>query len=203
MGTELVISLAVVLAVLVIGALVVAVRSRRIGARGDEQAEAWALCRSIAEEVGGLVVVPDDAGWPRLTGIVEGVTIEIDAHNYIGSAREPMLGMRCHIGGAEHAPNAAVWIGEIPALHTEFGRPRPLGDPDGLFEVHTRVESTGSDWWNEPGLQETLLSLPGAGVLLVDGALTVIFSELQAWCVRSAMEIPPLIQRGVCRVTIH
>ena len=203
MLTELVISLAVALAILAVGALVIAVRSRRLDARGGEQAEAWALCRSIADEVGGLVVTPDDAGWPRLTGIVEGVTIEIDAHNYVAGSREPMLGMRCRIGGAEHAPNAAVWIGEIPALHTEFGRPRPLGDPDRLFEVYTRAEPTASDWWNEPGLQETLLSLPGAGVLLVDGSLTVFFSELHALCVRSAMEIPPLVQRGVCRVTIH
>lgn len=203
MGIELVIGLAVALAILVALALGIAVRTRRLGARGSDQAEAWRLCESIAEEVGGLVVVPDDAGWPRLTGFIDGVSIEIDAHNYIGNGREPHLGLRCTLPSAERAPNAAVWIGEVAALHTEFGRPRPLGDPDGFFEVHTRAEPTGSDWWQEPGLQDALLSLPGAGVLLVDGTLTVVFSELNVWSVQAALQIPGVIQRGVSRVTIH
>jgi len=193
---------AIALALVVGAALVMAVRSRREGGR-DEKSEAWAWCRAVAEEVGGLVVVADDEGWPRLTGIAAGVPVEIDANNAIGALREAFLGLRCHLPSASDAPNAAVWVGEVPALHTEFGRPRPLGDPDGLFEVHTRAEPSGSDWWAEPGLQEALLSLPGAGVLLVDGQLTVVFAELDAHSVRVALSIPEMIQRGVSRVTIH
>lgn len=196
------IAAAIALALVVGTALVMAVRSRREGGR-DEKSEAWAWCRALAEEVGGLVVVADGEGWPRLTGIAAGVPVEIDANNAIGALREAFLGLRCHLPSASHAPNAAVWVGEVPALHTEFGRPRPLGDPDGLFEVHTRAEASGSDWWAEPGLQEALLSLPGAGVLLVDGHLTVVFAELDAHSVRVALSIPEMIQRGVNRVTIH
>ncbi len=196
--------IALVLAVLLFGgaALAMAVRSRRLGAR-DEKSEAWAFCRAVAEEVGGLVVAADEAGWPRLTGLAAGVPVEIDANNRIGTLPEVHLGLRCYLPAAAEAPNAAVWIGEVASLHTEFGRPRPLGDPDGLFEVHTRAEPTASDWWAEPDLQEALLSLPGAGVLLVDGQLTVTFAELDAHSVRVALSIPEMIQRGVSRVTLH
>ncbi|MEZ4336134.1 MAG: hypothetical protein R3B82_05855 [Sandaracinaceae bacterium] len=192
------------LALLLVGgaALVMAVRSRRLGAR-DDKSEAWAWCRSVAEEVGGLMVVADGEGWPRLTGLAAGVPIEIDANNQIGTLPEVHLGLRCYLPSATGAPNAAVWIGEVASLHTEFGRPRPLGDPDGLFEVHTRTEPTASDWWAEPDLQEALLSLPGAGILLVDGQLTIVFAELDAHSVRVVLSIPEMIQRGVSRVTIH
>lgn len=196
------IGLAVLLALLGIGALAIAIRERREGAR-DDRSEAWAYCQTIADEIPGLMVVGDDYGWPRLTGLISGFSVEIDAQNRVGTSREPMLGMRCYLDSALHAPNAAVWVGEVAALHTEFGRPRPLGDPDGLFEVHTRAEPTTSDWWAEPGLQEALLSLPGAGLLLVDGALTVVFLELDVLSVRTALSIPALIQRGVSRVTLH
>ena len=196
--------IAVAIALVLVGAvsLVMAVKTRREGAK-DEKTQAWGYCQTIAEEIGGLLVVADDEGWPRLTGIVGGVSVEIDANNQIGSAREAFLGMRCYIDAALHAPNAAVWIGEVAALHTEFGRPRPLGDPDGLFEVHTRAEPTTSDWWHEPDLLEALLSLPGAGLLLVDGALTVVFQELDTESVRTALSIPAVIRRGVRRVTLH
>jgi len=199
---ELATALVIALSVLFLGALGLAVRQRRALGR-DEKTEAWAYCQSIADEVGGLVVVSDEDGWPRLSGIVGSVNVEIDAHNRIGTANEMHLGLRCHLATAEQAPNAAVWIGESPALHTEFGRPRPLGDPDGLFEVHTRAEPTASDWWAEPDLREALLSLPGAGVLLVDGDLTVVFAELDAESVRTALTIPEVIVRGVRRVTLH
>jgi len=199
---ELATALVIALAVLFVGALGFAVRQRRELGR-DEKTEAWAYCQAIADEVGGLVVVSDEDGWPRLTGIVGGFNVEIDAHNRIGTLNEMHLGLRCHLPSAEHAPNAAVWIGESPSLHTEFGRPRPLGDPDGLFEVHTRAEPTASDWWSEPELREALLSLPGAGLLLVDGNLTVVFAELDAESVRTALAIPEVIVRGVRRVTLH
>ncbi len=196
------IGLLIALAVVASAGLVMAIRARREGAR-DEKSEAWAYCQSIADEITGLLVVPDEHGWPRLTGIIGGVSVEIDAQNQVGTAREPYLGLRCYLDSALRAPNAAVWIGEVAALHTEFGRPRPLGDPDGLFEVHTRAEPTTSDWWMEPELQEALLSLHGAGLLLVDGQLTVIFEELSVESVRVALSIPSVIQRGVRRVTLH
>lgn len=199
---ELATALVIALAALFVGALGWAVRQRRALGR-DEKTEAWAYCQQIADEVGGLVVVSDEDGWPRLTGIVGSFNVEIDAHNRIGTTSEMHLGLRCHLPSAAHAPNAAVWIGESPALHTEFGRPRPLGDPDGLFEVHTRAEPTASDWWAEPALREALLSLPGAGLLLVDGNLTVVFAELDAESVRTALAIPEVIVRGVRRVTLH
>lgn len=196
------IALAVTVAVLTGAALWMAVRSRREGAR-DEKTEAWAYCQGVADEVGGLTVVADDEGWPRLSGMAAGVPVEIDANNRVGAGREALLGLRCYLPAAFHAPDAAVWIGEVPALHTEFGRPRPLGDPDGLFEVHTRVEPSGSDWWTEPDLQDALLSLQGAGILLVEGKLTVVFAELDAHSVRTVLSIPEMIQRGVSRVTLH
>ncbi|MCB9594187.1 MAG: hypothetical protein H6719_15755 [Sandaracinaceae bacterium] len=196
------IAAAVAIAVLSSVALWMAIRSRREGAR-DEKSEAWAYCQAIAEEVGGLTVGADDEGWPRLHGMVAGVPVEIDANNQVGTNRELLLGLRCYLPTAFHAPNAAVWIGEVPALHTEFGRPRPLGDPDGLFEVHTRAAPTLSDWWTEPGLQDALLSLHGAGILLVEGQLTVVFAELDADSVRTALSIPEMILRGVSRVTLH
>jgi len=199
---EITIGLLIALAVIVASGLVLAVRARRAGAR-DSTSDAWAYCQTIADEIPGLLVVPDEHGWPRLTGIIHGVSVEIDAQNQISATQLPFLGLRCYLDAALHAPNAAVWIGEVAALHTEFGRPRPLGDPDGLFEVHTRAEPTTSDWWMEPELQEALLSLTGAGLLLVDGALTVVFSELDVYSVRTALSIPALIQRGVRRVTLH
>ncbi|MBX3273395.1 MAG: hypothetical protein KF729_24240 [Sandaracinaceae bacterium] len=199
---EVMIAIAVALLLIGGGALVLAVRSRREGAR-DERSDAWLYVQSVAEEVGGLSVVADEDGWPRLCGLAAGVPVEIDGNNVVGTLREPRLGLRCYLPAAAEAPNAAVWLGAVPALHTEFGRPSPLGDPDGLFEVHTRAESSGSDWWSEPDLQEALLSLAGAGVLLVDGHLTVVFSELDAHSVRVALSIPETIERGVSRVTLH
>ena len=199
---EVMVAIAVALLLIGGGALVLAVRSRREGAR-DERSDAWAYVQSVAEEVGGLSVIADDDGWPRLCGLAAGVPVEIDGNNVVGALREPRLGLRCYLASAAEAPNAAVWLGEVPALHTEFGRPSPLGDPDGLFEVHTRAESSGSDWWSEPDLQEALLSLPGAGLLLVDGHLTVVFAELDAHSVRVALSIPETIERGVSRVTLH
>lgn len=200
---EIAITLVLVLALLGAVALGMAIRDRRLGAREDRVADAWTLFELVAAEVGGLVVVADPDGWPQLNGIIDGITVEIDGSNFAGGTFVPRLGMRCHLEGAAHAPNAAVWIGESPALHTEFGRPRPLGDPDGIFDVHSRTEPSPSDWWQEPGLHEALACLPGAGLLLVDGELLVVFDELDAEFVRVALQIPTLIERGVERVTVH
>ncbi len=170
---------------------------------GGPRARAHALFREVAEQVGGLTVETDDEGWPSLRGLVDGVPIAIDHQNHIARGMEAMLAMRCRLPDAEHAPNAALWIGEIEPLRQQFGRPRPSGDAHGLFELYTRVEPSLSDWWQEPELHEALVSLPGAGVLLVDGQLTVVFSDLQAESVRLAMTLPGLIRRGVRRVTLH
>lgn len=169
----------------------------------DPKTRAWELFREIAKTVGGLTVVEGDHGWPSMHGLVEGATVEIDHGNHIARGMEATLGMRCQIPEADHAPNAALWIGEVEALRRQFGRPRPSGDAHGLFEVYTRVEPSASDWWQEPELHEAMVSLPGAGVLLVDGQLTVVFSNLDAESVRVALTLPGLIRRGVQRVTIH
>jgi len=169
----------------------------------DPKSRAWALFTAIAEEVGGLSVVEGEHGWPSLRGVIDGAAFEIDHANHIARGMEATLGMRGRLPEAEHAPNAALWVGEIDALRHQFGRPRPSGDAHGLFEVYTRVEPSASDWWQEPELHEALVSLPGAGVLLVDGQLTVVFANLDPESVRQALTIPPLIRRGVQRVTLH
>ena len=173
-------------------------------ARRDElKQQAWLFYQSVAEEVGGLMVAQNDEGWPRLEGLVDGLAIEIDHANNVAMGLDGVLGMRCRLPEAEMAPNAAVWIGRVDALHTQYGRPRPAGDGEGLFDVYTRVDPSASDWWQEPELHETLASLPGAGVLLYEGNLTVVFSDLDAESVRTAMRVPGLIRRGVSRVTLH
>lgn len=169
----------------------------------DPKAKAREVFEGIAQQVPGLTVVTDENGWPSLHGLVDGVAIEIDHANHIARGMEAMLGMRCNLVEAEHAPNAALWIGEVEALRRQFGRPRPSGDRHGIFEVYTRVEPSASDWWQEPELHEALVALPGGGLLLVEGKLTVVFSNLDAESVRAAMAIPGHIRRGVQRVTIH
>lgn len=171
--------------------------------RDEVKQQAWLFYEQVADEVGGLVVASNDEGWPRLEGIVDGLSVEIDHTNNVARGFEGLLGMRCQLPEAEVAPNAAVWVGQIDALRTQYGRPRPAGDGAGLFEVYTRVEPSASDWWQEPELHETLASLPGAGVLLYEGNLTVVFSDLDAESVRTAMRVPGLIRRGVSRVTLH
>lgn len=198
---EIVIFVAVVVA---LGGLVAyGLTKSEVGGPVDAKTRAWELFREIAESVGGLTVVEGDHGWPSMRGLVEGLPVEIDHGNHIARGMEASLGMRCPIPEAEHAPNAALWIGEIEALRRQFGRPRPAGDAHGLFEVYTRVEPSASDWWQEPELHEALVSLPGAGVLLVEGQLTVVFSNLDAESVQIALTLPGLIRRGVQRVTIH
>ncbi|HJL15639.1 MAG TPA: hypothetical protein RMH99_08290 [Sandaracinaceae bacterium LLY-WYZ-13_1] len=198
---ELAVLLALV-AVLVFGAVAYLVVKPRVEEDEIKQS-AWALYEQVAAEVGGLVVAQTDEGWPRLEGLVDGLTIEIDHTNLVAPGLEGLLGMRCQLPEAEKAPNGAVWVGHVDGLHTQFGRPRPLGDGAGLFEVYTRVEPGASDWWQEAELREVLEGLPGAGVALYEGQLTVVFTDLDAESVRTAMRVPGLIRRGVRRVTLH
>lgn len=171
---------------------------------GDDLADrAWREFRGVAEEVGGLVVVRTEDGWPRLAGEIGGVLIEIDCENHVSRGLDGLLGLRCRLPDAISAPNAALWIGDIDALRTQYGRPRPAGDGEGLFDVYTRVEPSASDWWQEGSLHEAMASLPGAGLVLYEGQLTVLFSRLDADSVRTAMRIPSLVQEGVRRVTLH
>ena len=161
------------------------------------------IYEQVAAEVGGLEVVRTEDGWPCLKGISDGVEFEIDHTNDIAFGIDGQLGLRCRLTEAHGAPDGAIWVGEVPALHTQYGRPRPMGDPDGLFEVYTRAEPSASDWWQEPELLETLRALPGGGVLLYEAQLTVVFRDLDAESVRAAMHVPTLIRRGVQRVTLH
>ena len=169
----------------------------------DPNARARKHFTEVADAVGGLVVVEDDHGVLSLRGVVDGITVEIDYQNSVTRGLEALLGMRCRLTEAEHAPNAALWIGEVEGLRRQFGRPRPSGDVNGLFEVYTRFEPSASDWWQDPDLHESLTVLRGGGLLLVDGQLTVVFSLLDAESVRTALSIPSLIRRGVQRVTLH
>lgn len=187
---------------LALGILAMTVIKPRVAEDGVKQ-QAWLVYETVADEVGGLMVTRNDDGWPRLEGLADGLPIEIDHTNNVALGLDGLLGMRCRLPEAESAPNAAVWVGRIDALHTQYGRPRPAGDGAGLFEIYTRVEPSASDWWQEPELYEVLSSLPGAGVLLYEGNLTVVFSDLDAESIRTAMTIPGLIRRGVDRVTIH
>jgi hypothetical protein len=114
-----------------------------------------------------------------------------------------MLGLRCRITGGESVPSAALWIGDVDSLRTQFGRPRPSGDGAGLFDVYTRVEASASDWWADAALHEALTLLPGAGLVLDEGQLTIVFAKLDAESVRTAMRIPALVHQGAQRVTIH
>lgn len=172
-------------------------------AEDDVKARAWAEFRAVANEVGGLAVVQTEEGWPRLKGEVAGVMVEIDCDNDVTRGLNGLLGLRCRIPDAAFAPNAALWIGDVDALRIQFGRPRPAGDGHGLFEVYTRVEPSASDWWQDVALHETLTALPGAGVVLYDGQLTVLFERLDAESVRTALQVPALIREGVRRVTLH
>ncbi len=191
------------LAVLVtLGAVAFAYLPRR-GDREDAQERAWEEFRAVAEEVGGLVAVRTDTGWPRLSGEAGGVLVEIDCENHVGRGLDALLGLRCRVPDARFAPNAALWIGDVDALRTQFGRPRPSGDANGLFDVYTRVEPSASDWWQEPTLHDALASLPGSGLVLDEGRLTVFFARLDAESVRVALRIPSLVQVGVHRVTLH
>lgn len=194
----------VVLAVIAIVAAVVSHVGPRLGSGTDDvRSFAWTLFEQVANEVGGLQVMETEAGWPRLKGIVDGIEIEIDQHNNVAYGLEGLLGLRCALPEAMRAPNAAIWIGEVATLHSQFGRPRAVGDADALFDVYTRADHSASDWWQEPELLEALRSLPGSGILLYEGQLTVVFSDLDAHSVQTAMSMPGLIRRGVDRVTIH
>lgn len=189
-------------AALVLAALALTLLKPRL-VEDDVHERAWEEFRAIADEVGGLAVVRTEGGWPKLTGEIGGVVVEIDCDNHISRGLDGLLGLRCRVPDAVAAPNAALWIGDIDALRTQYGRPRPAGDGDGLFEVYTRVEPSASDWWQDPALHDALASLPGAGLVLYEGQLTVLFARLDADSVRTALQIPMLVQHGVRRVTLH
>lgn len=195
----------VALAVVAVVAALVSHVGPRLGSgeASDARSFAWALFQQVADEVGGLQVLESEAGWPRLKGLVDGIEIEIDQHNDIAFGLDALLGMRCSVPEAARAPNAAIWVGDVNALHSQFGRPRAVGDADALFDVYTRAAPSASDWWQEPELLDALRALPGSGLLLYDGQLTVLFSDLDAHSVQTAMSVPGLIRRGVDRVTIH
>ncbi|MEQ9073543.1 MAG: hypothetical protein RLP09_06760 [Sandaracinaceae bacterium] len=200
---EFLIALAVALAVVGIVALVVQKTQPALSAGDDPKARAWEMFQMVAEEVGGLTVVKTDDGWPRLRGLVDGLDVEIDYDNHLAKGLEAMLGMRCRIPEAEGSPPTVVWVGSVDVLHAHYGRPRPAGDADGLFEVYTRREPTASEWWQDKELYEVLATLPGAGVVLEDGQLTVVFVDLDADSIRTALGVPSLIRRGVRQVTLH
>ena len=200
----LVLWIVVALAFALTVAAAVAARRPRLLAQGDDvQERVWAEFRAVAAEVGGLAVVPNEEGWPRLRGETAGVLVEIDCDNHVSRGLDGLLGLRCRIPDAMIAPNAALWVGDIDALRTQYGRPRPAGDGHGLFDVYTRSEPSASDWWQDGALHDALCSLPGAGVVLYEGQLTVLFERLDAESVRTALQIPALIQEGVRRVTLH
>lgn len=189
--------------VVLAAAAIAAMRSRLAELQGASEEGDWAAFRAVADEVGGLAVVLTEEGGPRLRGDVGGVIVEIDRDNHVSQGLDRLLGLRCRIPDAAFAPNAALWIGDVEALRMQYGRPRPSGDRHGLFEVYTRVEPSASDWWQDRALHEALSGLPGAGVLLDEGQLTVVFERLDAESVRTALAIPALIQEGVRRVTLH
>lgn len=193
----------VALAVAVVAAAALAALKPRLAQDDGVRERVWAEFGAVADEVGGLAVVPNEAGWPRLRGEAGGVLVEIDCDNHVGRGLDGLLGLRCRIPDAAFAPNAALWIGDVDALRTQYGRPRPAGDAHGLFEVYTRVEPSASDWWQDRALHDTLCALPGAGVVLYEGQLTILFERLDAESVRTALSIPALIQAGVRRVTLH
>ncbi len=182
----------VAIAIAVLAAAAIAALRPRLE-RHDEgvKERVWAEFRAVAEEVGGLAVVTNEEGWPRLRGETGGVLVEIDCDNHVSQGLDGLLGLRCRIPDAAFAPNAALWIGDIDALR------------HGLFEVYTRVEPSASDWWQDRALHDALSGLPGAGVVLDEGQLTVLFERLDAESVRTALAIPALIQEGVRRVTLH
>lgn len=172
-------------------------------ARDAVKEKVWTEFEAVAAEVAGLEVVTTEAGWPRLRGIVDSIAIEIDCENTVSRGLDGMLGLRCRVPGADAVPSAALWIGDVDALRTQFGRPRPSGDSAGLFDVYTRVEPSASDWWQDPALHDALSALPGAGLVLDEGQLTVLFAKLDADSVRTAMRLPGLVSQGAQRVTIH
>jgi hypothetical protein len=172
-------------------------------ARDAAEDRVWADFRAVAAEVGGLEVEQTASGWPRLRGIADSIAIEIDCENAVSRGLDGMLGLRCRIPNGEAAPSAALWIGDVDALRTQYGRPRPSGDSAGLFDVYTRVEPSASDWWQDPALHEALTLLPGAGLVLDEGSLTVLFTKLDSDSVRTAMRIPGLVHQGAQRVTLH
>jgi hypothetical protein len=193
---------ALVAASVALGALIYALTRPRDGLE-DGTSRVLAELSALAEEVGGLAVVVTPEGWPSLRGDVGGLQVQIDFDNHVGRGLDGLLGLRCRIPEAAMAPNAVLWIGDIDALRVQYGRPRPAGDGDGLFEVYTRVAPSASDWWQDPLLHDALSSLPGAGLVLYEGQLTVLFDRLDAESVRTALRIPGLIQDGVGRVTLH
>ena len=70
-------------------------------------------------------------------------------------------------------------------------------------EKRNSREPTASEWWQDKELYEVLATLPGAGVVLEDGQLTVVFVDLDADSIRTALGVPSLIRRGVRQVTLH
>ncbi|MCZ7684909.1 MAG: hypothetical protein M5U28_41515 [Sandaracinaceae bacterium] len=194
--------IALIAAAVVLAALALAFAKPQLGA-DDLHDRAWEEFRAVADEVGGLSVVRTPEGWPRLVGEVSGVLVEIDCDNHVSRGLDGLLGLRCRVPDAGVAPDAALWIGDVDALRTQFGRPRPAGDGAGIFDVYTRVEPSASDWWQDPALHDALAGLPGAGVVLCEGQLTVLFARLDADSVRTALQIPGLVQEGVRRVTLH
>ncbi len=198
----IVVWIAVVAAALVLAALAFTFVKPRLET-DDIRDRAWEEFRAVADEVGGLEVARTEGGLPRLIGEVAGVMVEIDFENHVGRGLDGLLGLRCRVPDAGFAPNAALWIGDVDPLRTQFGRPRPAGDGAGLFEVYTRVEPSASDWWQDPSLHDALSGLPGAGVVLYEGQLTVFFARLDADSVRTALQVPGLVQEGVRRVTLH
>lgn len=199
---SLVLWVALLASAVALAALAYALSKPRLGL-DDGKDRAFAELAALAQEVGGLSVVRTPEGWPRLTGIVGGLSVEIDFDNHVSRGLDGLLGLRCFVPEAIAAPNAVLWVGDIDALRVQYGRPRPAGDGDGLFEVYTRAEPSASDWWQDPMLHDALSSLPGAGLVLYEGQLTVLFDRLDADSVRTALRVPSLVQQGVNRVTIH
>lgn len=201
-GMEAVSWVALLASCVALGALLYLLTRSRAGLGGGKD-RALVELEALADEVGGLTVVLSSEGSPRLIGGVAGMVVEIDCENHVSPGLDGLLGLRCDVPDAFAAPNAVLWVGDLDALRTQFGRPRPAGDGDGLFEVYTRADPSASDWWHDPSLHDALASLPGAGLVLFEGQLTVLFDRLDAESLRTAMRIPALVREGVRRVTIH
>ncbi|MGF1468726.1 MAG: hypothetical protein ACFCGT_21580 [Sandaracinaceae bacterium] len=173
--------------------------------RTARRTEAWDLYRLVADEVGGLEVVATAAGWPRLRGRVDGVEVEIDDDNHLGRGSSGLLGLRCRLPELEGTADVALWLGPAPAFFADLlGPPKSLGDRDlELYDLFTRAEGGGSDWWQDVVLLETLRTLPGGRVWKRDDQLLVLFDHLEADVVRSVLTVPGLLRHAASRPTLH
>lgn len=169
------------------------------------QAEAREELEALARELGGLALAVDADGIHHLRGQHDGVEVRVDHRHVLGSGVPSAPALTCELPELSGAPDVALWVGRAPKFFREvFGAPRRLPiDELGLYDLYTRADLGGSDWWQDVVFLETLQTVAGARLWKRDATLLILFDRLDAESVQAALRLPGQLREAASRPTLH